>query len=145
MTRFLTILTSLTLIASLHASAQCVEGNCYEGVGNFRFENGDSFNGQWRKGLPEGYGVYQFANGDVYKGNMLSGKMEGRGTYTFANGDKYVGGWKAGKMEGRGHFHWDLPGDLMSNAKYEGNFKAGQPLNFQVKETGMPADPPKMK
>ncbi len=145
MTRFFTVLISLSLVSSFNILAQCVEGNCFEGVGTFRFENGDSFAGQWRQGLAQGYGTYEFVNGDVYKGSMLSGKMEGRGTYTFANGDKYIGGWKAGKMEGRGHFHWNLPGDLMSNAKYEGNFKAGQPVNFQVKETAMPADPPKMK
>lgn len=144
MKHILSLATLLTMTVSL-SFAQCVEGNCYEGNGTFLFENGDTYNGQWKKGLSEGYGVYEFTNGDIYKGAWKAGKMEGRGTYTYANGDKYIGMWKESKMEGRGHFHWDLPGDLMTNAKYEGNFKGGTPVNFEVKETGVPAEPPKMK
>lgn len=132
-------------MVGLSVQAQCVEGNCYEGNGTFRFENGDVYKGLWKKGLCDGYGVYDFVNGDVYKGNFKEGKMDGRGTYVYSNGDKYIGTWKEAKMDGRGHFHWNLPGDLMSNAKYEGNFKGGQPVNFEVKETVVPAEPPKMK
>ena len=89
-----------------------------------------------------GYGVYEFASGDVYKGAWIKGLMEGRGTYTYANGDKYIGTWKEGKMNGRGHFHWDLPGDLMTNAKYEGYFENGVPKNIEVAETGAPLAKP---
>lgn len=144
------MLKNITLIVVLQfiavaSFAQCTEGNCFDGNGTFLFENGDLYKGLWKKGLCEGYGVYEFANGDVYKGNWKIGKMEGRGTYTYKNGDKYIGTWKGAKMEGRGHFHWSLPGDLMDNAKYEGNFKAGKPVNIEVKETATPAEAPKMK
>ncbi len=127
------------------AQAQCVEGNCYEGSGTFNFDNGDKYKGLWRVGLPEGYGVYDFANGDNYKGTFKSGLMEGRGTYVYAGGDKYVGMWKAGKMDGRGHFYWNLPGDLMDKGKFEGNFVAGVPQNFEIPESALPTEPPKMK
>lgn len=145
MMRTLTLTVALTLGITAVSLAQCIEGNCYEGNGTFLFENGDTYKGLWRKGLQEGYGVYDFQTGDVYKGAWKAGKMDGRGTYVYKNGDKYIGSWKEGKMDGRGHFHWNLPGDLMSNAKYEGNFKGGQPVNFEVKETAVPAEPPKMK
>lgn len=122
--------------------AQCTDGNCYNSNGTFMFENGDMYKGQWKNGKQQGYGVYEFANGDVYKGAWKEGVMAGRGTYTYSNGDKYIGEWKEGKMNGRGHFYWELPGDLMTNAKYEGFFKDGQPKNIEFKETGVPAEQP---
>lgn len=139
------IIFALSIISFFSSNAQCTTGNCYEGNGSYMFENGDLFNGSWRKGLPNGYGVYEFTNGDVYKGAWKDGLMDGRGTYTYDNGDKYIGGWKEGKMNGRGHFHWELAGDLMTNAKYEGFFKDGVPQNIEIKETGTPAEPPKHK
>ena len=141
------VLLSLLLtfsIASI-ASAQCTNGNCFDGNGTYLFENGDQYNGQWKKGIMQGYGVYEFANGDVYKGAFKKGLMEGRGTYTYSNGDKYIGDWKLGKMNGRGHFHWELAGDLMTNAKYEGFFKDGVPKNIDIPQTVEPAEPPKHK
>lgn len=142
-TLFLSLL--LTFGVASIAAAQCTTGNCYDGNGSYLFENGDLYNGQWKKGEMNGYGVYEFANGDVYKGAFKKGKMEGRGTYKYANDDKYIGTWKDGKMNGRGHFHWSLPGDLMTNAKYEGFFKDGVPKNIEIKETVMPAEPPTQK
>ena len=126
-------------------NAQCTTGNCFDGNGTYLFENGDLYNVLWKKGIPNGYGVYEFANGEVYKGAWKGGLMDGRGTYTYANGDKYIGAWKDGKMNGRGHFHWELIGDLMTNAKYEGFFKDGVPKNMEIKPTGTPAEPPKHK
>ena len=140
---------TLSLIIAIgftaYANAQCTTGNCYEGNGTYLFENGDLFNGSWKKGVMEGYGVYEFTNGDVYKGAWKDGQMEGRGTYTYNNGDKYIGGWKEGKMNGRGHFHWELAGDLMNNAKYEGFFKDGVPTNIEIPPAGAPAEIPKNK
>jgi hypothetical protein len=137
------LLTTLFTVTMFNlASAQCTTGNCYDGNGSYMFENGDLYNGQWKKGEMFGYGVYEFVNGDVYKGAWKNGLMEGRGTYTYANGDKYIGAWKDGKMNGRGHFHWSLPGDLMTNAKYEGFFKDGLPKNIEVKEAGVPLAQP---
>ena len=127
------------------ANAQCTTGNCYDGNGTYLFENGDLYNGLWRKGVMLGYGVYEFTNGDVYKGAWKDGQMSGRGTYTYNNGDKYIGAWKDGKMNGRGHFHWELAGDLMTNAKYEGFFTDGVPTNIESSPVGEPAEIPKNK
>lgn len=142
MLKKVTIISSFLLGSISVASAQCIEGNCYNSNGTFRFENGDEYKGQWKKGKQEGYGVYEFINGDTYKGAWKDGVMEGRGTYTYANGDKYIGMWKEGKMNGRGHFHWNLPGDLMTNAVYEGFFKDGKPKNIEFKDTGTPSAQP---
>jgi len=135
-------LAAVAMLAAISVQAQCVQGNCFEGAGTFRFPNGDEFNGLWRQGIPNGYGVYTFINGDQYKGNMKAGLMDGRGTYSYANGDRYVGMWKAGLMEGRGHFYWFVPGDLMDIAKYEGYWKAGVAQQFTVAPPQKPAEPP---
>lgn len=136
------LLFALFTVFTSSSLAQCTTGNCYEGNGSYLFENGDLYNGQWKKGEMNGYGVYEFASGDVYKGAWKKGLMEGRGTYTYANGDKYIGMWKEGKMNGRGHFYWELPGDLMTNAKYEGFFEGGVPKNMEIPETGTPLEHP---
>lgn len=139
------VFTSLCLVLALNnAFGQCIEGNCFNGNGTFRYENSDEYAGLWRQGKLEGYGVYTFQSGDVYKGAFVAGKMQGRGTYIYSNGDRYIGMWKDGKMEGRGHFYWNLAGDLMDDAKLEGNFKAGKPDNMVVKDTGVPYEPKKM-
>ena len=52
---------------------------------------------------------------------------------------------KMEKMNGRGHFHWEIIGDLMTNAKYEGYFKDGVPKNIEIKEIGTPSAIPKAK
>lgn len=140
------ILSAIVAITySMETKAQCTYGNCHDGNGTYLFENGDRYNGSWKKGVANGYGVYEFVNGDVYKGSFKGGLMDGRGTYRYSNDDKYIGAWEDGKMNGRGHFHWNLPGDLMTNAKYEGYFEDGVPKNIEVAETGMPQEAPKHK
>lgn len=113
------------IFCSLSASAQCIEGNCFNGNGKFVFKNGDSYNGAWLKGKMDGQGTYTWKNGDVYKGAFLEGEMEGRGTMTWRNGDRYIGTWEANKMQGRGHYIWETPGDAMMQNKFEGDWIEG--------------------
>ena len=55
------LLTLLVIIGiSTVSNAQCTTGNCYDGNGSYLFENGDLFNGQWKKGEMNGYGVYEY-------------------------------------------------------------------------------------
>jgi hypothetical protein len=57
----------------------------------------DSYEGQFRKGLPHGYGTYIWANGDVYEGRWRNGKRHGKGTFTSIQNDvlvKNIGIWK---------------------------------------------------
>ncbi len=41
----------------------CIFGDCVDGAGIFRYENGDVFGGEWMGGRRDGLGVYTFANG----------------------------------------------------------------------------------
>jgi len=36
-------------------------------------ENGDMYDGEWKKGVKHGWGRYAFANGDIYEGMWRDG------------------------------------------------------------------------
>ncbi len=97
-----------------------------QGHGTIRFENGDTYSGEWHYDLMHGTGEYVFAksgekymgefksdkisgqgrfyysNGSVYDGGFLSGKRNGVGTMTYKNGDRYEGSWIDDKKSGYG-------------------------------------------
>ena len=49
------------------------------GKGKVKWDNGDTYDGEWKNGLKEGYGVYQWSNGDRYEGEWDADTMEGQG------------------------------------------------------------------
>ena len=100
-----------------------------EGKGEYRWSNGNRYNGEYYKDKPHGSGLYStihghnyvgdFANGrfqgfgkftfgtgnqtgDSYEGDFFKGEFHGNGTYFYANGDRFVGGFRFGKKTGRG-------------------------------------------
>ena len=46
----------------------CIEGNCYNGIGKYRYSNGDVYEGGFKEKKKNGYGKYNFSNGDKYRG-----------------------------------------------------------------------------
>jgi hypothetical protein len=62
-------------------SAQCVSGNCQNGLGTFVWESGDEYTGEWVNGARTGLGVYDWKGGSYYYGYFKEGKLEGRGVY----------------------------------------------------------------
>jgi len=138
MKKILGLIAIISFLGLSDLSAQCIYGNCYDGNGTWRFDNGDLYDGLWVKGKPNGQGKYTWKNGDFYRGNWVDGVMEGRGFYEWANGDKYVGQWSDNKMNGRGHYRWQMPGDVMNDATFEGLFEDGKMKKAEVQETGEP-------
>ncbi len=61
------------------------------GHGEFVYDNGDRYVGDFVNGKREGHGEYLFANGDRYVGVYAKDKPEGHCEYLFANGNRYVG------------------------------------------------------
>ena len=45
----------------------------------------------------EGLGEFTFPDGDTYEGEFKDWDVNGQGTYTWSDGNKYVGEWKDGK------------------------------------------------
>ncbi|MBT8221212.1 MAG: caspase family protein [Bacteroidia bacterium] len=121
----------------------CKKGNCYSGKGQYAFESGAVYAGQFKNGKMHGYGIYRsksrtryegewfygrrhgkgklyFSNGDIYHGDFGSNKMEGYGKISYSNGDNYLGDWKNNKANGNGSYTFS-DGD-----KYTGKFVVGK-------------------
>lgn len=82
--------------------AQCLSGNCVNGNGLFRFNNGDTYNGTWYNNQPNGKGIYIFASKERYEGDFVKGKFEGQGIMRYPDGVRYIGGWRNNKKHGQG-------------------------------------------
>ena len=81
----------------------CVSGDCQSGHGTFNYVSGDSYEGEWRNGIPGPRGTYKFADGEMYVGEWRDdGVPVGQGTTTWPNGDVYVGEHGGGFPYGTG-------------------------------------------
>lgn len=72
----------------------------------WRFSNGDTYQGSWRNNRPHGQGRYLTLKGDEYSGTFHNGRFQGEGTFRFSNGDVYQGQWQDGQMHGRGEMKY---------------------------------------
>ena len=69
------------------------------GPGQFRFANGDMYQGEFVDGFFHGWGTIVFSEtGDRYDGEFSRGAFNENGVYTWKNGNCYVGKWKNNKM-----------------------------------------------
>lgn len=82
-------------------------GDCKKGKasGKGKAVGTDSYEGEFRSGLPDGDGTYTWKNGDVYTGHFIKGMMDGKGQFVFKRSgapDSIVGGyWKKDVYIGR--------------------------------------------
>lgn len=136
------LFAAFCLCISFNLTAQCLEGDCQNGLGTLQLENGSKYVGDFKKGLPngrgtiylangnryngdwaagvrEGMGVYTLVSGDVYTGAFKQNRFNGQGTMTFSSGDKYTGNWENDRPNGQGIYVFK------NNDRYEGNFKNG--------------------
>lgn len=92
-------LLTLSCVAQL-SSAQCLAGDCLNGFGKFRFQNGAIYEGQMAYGKLNGTGILKYRNGDIYKGNWKLNKREGKGILTTARGYQYHGNFTDNQLHG---------------------------------------------
>ena len=118
-------------------------GNFVDGepsdYGKFRSTNGNSYLGEWKKGLMNGHGRYEttdyvyegdwidgrrngngfveYSNGDYYEGEFIDNVRYGHGLYEFANGDIYEGEFVDDKIQGLGYYS-----SIADGYYYEGEF-----------------------
>jgi hypothetical protein len=93
----------------MHSSLQ-------DGYTTIEYENGDTYEGNVKRGIRHGYGIYKYANGDNYDGAWIMGQKQGFGTYKWSLGEFYRGMWLGNKQNGKGEFEW--PG----GGHYEGEW-----------------------
>lgn len=140
----ISVVTILLLaLSSGSLSAQCLDGNCINGKGTYKFAsgakytgdfktgkrhgkgtlyftNGNVYEGDWALDFREGYGRLKYKDGSVYTGNFKQNKFNGVGTMAYANGDVYGGNWSNDLPSGKGTY------TFKSGKKYEGEFVNGK-------------------
>jgi len=82
------------------ASAGCLEGDCENGYGRYRFKDGSSYTGTFKNFLPHGRGVVQYTNGERYEGEMAEASFDGQGTFFKEDGRRLSGRWRQGAFLG---------------------------------------------
>jgi hypothetical protein len=93
--RFILPISIFTLIPFL-VSAQCIDGDCVNGIGSYQFKSGSVYKGNFKEGQFHGYGKCSYADGDVYEGWWEERMPEGKGTLTKSGGSQVTGLWKRG-------------------------------------------------
>lgn len=86
-----------------------------EGIVYIQWNNGDIYNGEWKKNQPNGVGEYKWKKGDFYIGEWKNGIRHGTGLYEFKNKDIYNGNWRNDKMNGSGHYITEDGGSFYGN------------------------------
>lgn len=94
--------------------------NVPDGRGKAVYPGGTVYIGEWKAGYPHGRGHVSYGCGVVYDGMWRDGKRDGSGVLTFPNGSKYEGQFRGGKYHGRGTFI-----SKRNGMTYEGRFQRG--------------------
>lgn len=84
------------VFVSAQPTAGCVSGNCDNGMGTYRFKNGDRYEGYFLNGLPHGKGKVSYTNGEYYEGDFERGYFNGIGTLHMNERSPVHGQWKDG-------------------------------------------------
>ena len=68
------------------------------------YENGDTYEGEWKDGDRDGNGYYVSVSGWYYKGGWKDNKKHGQGKYERKDRSVYEGEWLDGKRHGKGKY-----------------------------------------
>jgi len=126
----------------------CVKGDCLNGEGKFRFADGATYEGGFRKGKFSGTGVLHYLDGGLYAGSWKGSLQEGKGRMTDANGTSYLGMWHDGQRHGQGEVvfkdgnrikaFWAY-NKILGTAEFSfanGDYYRGDVINFQLAGQG---------
>lgn len=79
-------------------SAQCIDGNCYEGTGTLVYKSGSKYIGQFLGGERHGAGTLFSADGSRYQGAWHHDQMHGKGVEVLPDGSTIRGTWENGRL-----------------------------------------------
>ena len=95
-----------------------VKDNQRHGKGIMKYNNGDIYDGHWKKDKKRhGKGILKYNNGDIYDGHWKDNVRDGKGIMKFKNGNIYDGDWEKDNQNGKGILKYNN-GDI-----YDGDWK----------------------
>ena len=74
-------------------------GGQRNGMGHFRYSNGNEYVGSWERDMKHGFGRFSWTNSNVYSGQWQQNKMWGHGCFQFSNGNVFIGTFVADKKK----------------------------------------------
>lgn len=126
----MTIKTYLSLvlfifILSVSGHSQCISGNCQNGSGTYKYENGQ-YTGSFVNGKRNGDGTYVYTNGNKFVGKYEEGERV-YGTFYYSSGSRYTGQFLNDERHGVGKAV--TPEGKILNGYWEyGKFKGDNPV-----------------
>lgn len=100
------------------------ENGKLDGFVEYYGNDGSSYKGDYKDGVPNGKAVVTLKDGHVYYGDIVDGKFSGQGEIHFKNGNIYKGDFADGLINGKGELVWNS--DSFKGHKYIGDFLKGK-------------------
>ncbi|HPA73240.1 MAG TPA: hypothetical protein PKY31_13280 [Spirochaetota bacterium] len=86
-------------------TSTCVAGDCENGDGTMKYDDGTTYIGRWKDGKRSGEGTLYYPDGRKFVGNWSDDFMHGDGVIYYSNGlVERQGRWE------NGHFTGDITG-----------------------------------
>ena len=104
-------------------NSKCISGNCQNGYGVKKFNNGTLYIGEFWDDIPSGHGTVIWSNGNIYVGDFIKGEYKGDGTFiskATKNNILYVGEFNKNKPNGFGTMLFE------NNEFFVGDFQSGE-------------------
>ena len=116
----------------------CVEGDCLNGLGVYKYQTTGSYDGEWLNGQRHGQGSIDYPwdahgitgtsefgdNTSWYSGEWKDDLMDGQGVLVWESGEKYKGQFKKGSIHGLGTL------TRLDGEEYRGNFADNKRYGF---------------
>jgi len=114
--KLLYLILCLMLVADSPLYADCIDGDCVDGIGTYVHIDGSKYQGNHTGGKREGEGTYTYPDGTTYTGQFKESLFNGQGTFTSPDGKKYEGNFLNGQLNGYGSYRY------ADGSRYEGQF-----------------------
>ncbi len=87
----------ISLFLSTTLCAQCLSGDCQEGIGKYQFPSGAIYEGQFLNGEVHGQGTCDYTDGSSYSGQWQYRYPHGHGSKLYADKEMWTGNWIKGR------------------------------------------------
>ncbi len=120
------IISILIILCFINNNIYCQQSNCEVLLDDIK----GTYTGECVKG--KAYGLGKSIGTDTYEGNFKDGLPEGSGKYTWKNENYYVGNWKKGRLEGAGEMHYKTV--TLQDSVITGFWKKGKYIGLYEKQ-----------